>query len=467
MRFLPIFIDTQSKTIAVIGGGEAAEAKLRTLIKTEAQLKIIAPVISPEINKWTSSHNNIVWLNKDYEASDLTNSLLVYAATDDPDQNSIIAADAQALGIAVNAADQKDDCSFYSPAIVDRSPIVVAIGSEGTSPGLARALKADIEARLPGSVGDLAQTIARLRAKLSSIMPDFSDRQRLWAGIFSRGKDLESRLKYTSNEIEHAFNAALTEVPTQKIGKVALVGAGPGSLDLLTIGAQRRLHSADVIVYDRLVSQDVLDMGRREAKYIYVGKTPGRVTTRQEEINRIIVEEALQGHAVVRLKGGDPLVFGRADEEIAALEAANIAYEIVPGITSAAAAAASIGASLTSRGRNKSITLITGHDTKGFAEQDWTALAKPDSRAAIYMGLGAARFIQGRLLLHGARPDYPVTIVENASRQDEKIVGTTLVNLTQDIENKQIFGPAILLLGYSPKAASQVEFTKIRANYER
>jgi len=463
MRFLPIFMDTKSRKIVVFGGNDAAEAKLRTLIKTEAEIIIVSSVVSNEINNWVEAHSNIAWLNREYNPDQLSGAILAYAATENPDLNARIAQDASAIGIPVNAADQKEDCSFYSPAIVDRSPVVVAIGSEGTSPGLSRALKADIEMQLPHSVGALANTIARLRAKLARKMPDFSDRQRLWAKVFASGKTLEDRLKYSPKDIEDAFDTAFNNVPANKSGKVSLVGAGPGSLDLLTIGAQRRLHSADVIVYDRLVSQEVLDMGRREAKYIYVGKKPGVHTTRQEEINRIIVEEASKGNDVVRLKGGDPLIFGRADEEIEALETAGVNFEIVPGITSAAAAAASIGASLTSRGRNKSVALITGHDAKGFAEQDWASLAQDGSRAAIYMGLGASRFIQGRLLLHGAKSDYPVAIVENASRNDQKIVRTTLGQLAQAIESNEIIGPAILLLGYEAMRVSNQVISELRA----
>ncbi len=463
MRFLPIFMDTKSRKIVIIGGGDAAEAKLRTLIKTEADLLIVSNEVSNEIHNWIKEHSNIVWLKRDYNPDQLRGAVLAYAATEDPEQNARIAQDAETQGIPVNAADQKEDCSFYTPAIVDRSPVVVAIGSEGTSPGLSRALKADIEMKLPYSVGLLADTIARLREKLSHKMPNFSDRQRLWAKVFASGRALDDRLKYSPEDIETAFETALNNVPANKTGKVSLVGAGPGSLDLLTIGAQRRLHSADVIVYDRLVSQDVLDMGRKEAKYIYVGKKPGAHTTRQEEINRIIVDEASKGNDVVRLKGGDPLIFGRADEEIEALKVAGIDFEIVPGITSAAAAAASIGASLTSRGRNKSVALITGHDAKGFAEQDWTSLARDGSRAAIYMGLGASRFIQGRLLLHGAKSEYPVTIVENASRDNQKIVETTLGSLTQAIESKGIIGPAILLLGYEAMRVSNQAIRELRA----
>lgn len=452
MRYLPIFFDTLDKQVIIAGGGPSAEAKLRTLIRIDGALTVYASDISPQISNW-AAEQKLVHIPRDIQVTDLSKAALVYAATENPARNAEIAGWTKELGIPVNAADQKEDCTFITPAIVDRDPIVVAIGSEGTAPGLARSLKADIESRLPLTMGPLARKISDLRARLSKVMPDFSDRQRLWASIFSNGKTLDKRLAFSPSDIEKAFETAISEKSAVKTGHVSLVGAGPGDIELLTLGAQRRLHSADVIVYDRLVSQEVLDLGRREAEYIYVGKAPGNHSTRQEEINRIIIEKAQEGHQVVRLKGGDPLIFGRADEEVDALLSAGVTYDIVPGITSAAAAAASIGTSLTSRGHNKSVTLMTGHDSKGFAEQDWKKLSDSKARAAIYMGLGASRFIQGRLLLHGAPREHPVTIVENASRTDEKIVETTLGNLVQDIEKYGILGPAILLYGYSKKEA--------------
>ena len=222
---------------------------------------------------------------------------------------------------------------------------------------------------------------------------------------------------------------------------------------MLTTAARRALHAADVIVYDRLVSDGVMELGRREAEYIYVGKTPGEPSIGQGAINELLIEKASEGLAVVRLKSGDPLIFGRADEEIEALQAVNIGVQIIPGITSAAAAAASINASLTTRGTNKAISLLTGHDAKGFAEQDWVSLARPGGRAAVYMGVGAARFIQGRLMLHGAEPDRPVTVVENASRSNQIITYTSLKNLPEDISAAGIKGPAILLIGYAERRA--------------
>ena len=222
---------------------------------------------------------------------------------------------------------------------------------------------------------------------------------------------------------------------------------------MLTTAARRALHAADVIIYDRLVSDGVMELGRREAEYIYVGKTPGEPSIKQDAINKILIEKASEGLSIVRLKSGDPLIFGRADEEIEALQAVGVPVKIIPGITSAAAAAAAINASLTTRGTNKAISLLTGHDAKGFAEQDWISLARPGGRAAVYMGVGAARFIQGRLMLHGAEVERPVTVVENASRPNQIIIYTTLQNLPDDLTAAGIKGPAILLIGYAERTA--------------
>ena len=278
-----------------------------------------------------------------------------------------------------------------------------------------------------------------------------AERQRFWAGMFG-GKDLTEQLRLSAAELEAQVQAELDGVD-KAAGKVLLVGAGPGDPDMLTTAARRALHAADVIVYDRLVSDGVMELGRREAEYIYVGKTPGEPSIGQGAINELLIEKASEGLAVVRLKSGDPLIFGRADEEIEALQAVNIGVQIIPGITSAAAAAASINASLTTRGTNKAISLLTGHDAKGFAEQDWVSLARPGGRAAVYMGVGAARFIQGRLMLHGAEPDRPVTVVENASRSNQIITYTSLKNLPEDISAAGIKGPAILLIGYAERRA--------------
>ena len=455
MRYLPIHFDTQQAKIAIFGSGPAAEAKLRTLIKTEADLTVYSDArVQPDILRW-AEQGRISFVSEGFDVAQMIGARLIYAATEDDALNAEIAELARKAGVPVNAADQKNACDFITPALVDRSPVTISIGTEGTSPSLARALKKDLEDRLPSTLGKLAGKLKTLRAKVAQSLPSLADRQRFWADIFG-GADLTHQLHQSAQDIEANVEAKLNAPDTDMVlrGHVSLVGAGPGNPDLMTQQAKQKLHAADVIIYDRLVSDAVLECARREAEYIYVGKTPGGTSTPQTEINRLIVEHAERGLHVVRLKGGDPLVFGRAEEEIDALETANIPYDIAPGITSAAAAAASMGRSLTKRGENTSVTLMTGHDSKGYAEQDWQRLAQPGTRAAFYMGIGAARFIQGRLLMSGASPQTPISIVENASRSNEIIAQATLATLPQTLEAYAIKGPAVIMLGYVANPAA-------------
>lgn len=451
MRYLPIHVDTRGYKIAVIGGGDAAEAKLRTLILTEAEITVYADELNPEIVLW-KEQGKLKHLERDINDAEIRSAQLVYAATKDDEVNARLSRRIQGLGKLVNAADYQKGCSFITPAIVDRSPVVVSIGTEGASPGLSRAIKADLESRLPSGLGRLAEHIRHLRAKVKTHLPNIADRQRLWGDILGRG-DLQKVLRQSEDKLTAQVDAVLNGKPALA-GHVALVGAGPGNPDLLTYQARQALAAADVVIYDRLVSKDVLSLSRREAEYIHVGKTPYGKTITQDEITALIVEKASEGLFVVRLKGGDPLIFARADEEIDALKAHGLSYTLCPGITSAAAAAAALGVSLTSRGKNSAVSFMTGHDTKGFAEQDWRALAEDGGRAAVYMGLKAARFIQGRLLMFGADPNKPVTIVENASRSEQRIVESCVGALADDLTREGVSGPAILMVGYEPSYAT-------------
>jgi len=383
MRYLPVHIDMKGQTLLVIGGGAAAEAKLRTLVKTDAHIRVISHKVSDQIAKWAQD-GRVEWAVRDYKRRDFKGVRLVYAASEDDLLNAKIARQASKKGLLVNAADQKQACDFITPALVDRAPVTISIGTEGTSPGLARAIKADLESRLPASLGGLAVKINALRQQVKKLMPDLADRQRFWADILS-GRDLTHQIRLSPEEIESRVNEKLAGGDDSRKGFVALVGSGPGNPDLLTFAARQRLHAADVIVYDRLVSKEVLDLGRREAEYIYVGKEPGGKCVPQSRINEILLEQADLGKFVVRLKSGDPLIFGRADEETDVLKAHNIGFEIIPGITAAAAAASAIGSSLTARGKNKAFSIITGHDSKGYAEHDWAAMARNDDRFAVYM----------------------------------------------------------------------------------
>ena len=456
MRYLPVHIDMKDQTLLVVGGEGAAEAKLRTLIKTEAHIRLVASEVSEEITRWVEL-GHVEWLKREFKPSDLKGVRLVYAATEDDDYNANIADQAKAQGLLVNAADQKEACDFITPALVDRSPVAISIGTEGTSPGLARAVKADLESRLPAGLGELALKINKLRGDVKRVMPAIADRQRFWADILS-GRDLTHQIRLSPDEIEARVQEKLAGRADEKKGFVAIVGGGPGNPDLLTFAARQKLHAADVIVYDRLVSKQVLDLGRREAEYIYVGKIPGGKCVPQTRINEILVEQASMGKFIVRLKSGDPLIFGRADEETDALAAKSIPFEIVPGVTAAAAAAANIGVSLTSRGKNKAFSIITGHDAKGYAEHDWAAMSRNKDRFAVYMGVGASPMIQTRLIDAGMSGDTAVTIVENASRENEKIVETTLENLGHIVKSTPVNGPAVLMIGYSIKAGRNIKY---------
>ncbi|PHQ67499.1 MAG: uroporphyrinogen-III C-methyltransferase [Robiginitomaculum sp.] len=457
MRYLPIHIDLQHTDILIVGGGAMAEAKLRTLLTTPARLFVIADSISQNIQDWAKA-GKLSWESRAFSPADLDGKQLVYAASGNSVQDKAVAKLAKRRGLLVNAADDKVGSNFFSPAIVDRSPVSVSIGTEGQSPGMARLIKSEIEALLPASLGKTTEYLGAVRKTLPQKRPQFSSRLSFWKAMF-KAQSLASLCALDQASIadkaEDLLNSDETISPQSHKGRVTLVGGGPGNPDLLTRQAVRALEAADVIVYDRLISKAVLALGRREAEYIYVGKEPNGPSAPQESINAVLIKYAQEGHHVVRLKGGDPLIFGRADEELAALDAANIPFDIYPGITAASASAASIGRSLTTRGVNTALTLLSGHDAKGYVEHDWAQLALPAARAVIYMGLGASSRIRAQLLSHGARPDTPVTIVENASLPTQKIVGSSLEMLSSDITRGDITGPAILMLGYTPRLAKR------------
>jgi len=449
-----------------------AEAKLRTLLTTPARLFVIADSISQNIKDWAKA-GKLSWESRAFSPADLDGKQLVYAASGDGKQDKAIAELAKRRGLLVNAADDKVGSNFFSPAIVDRSPVSVSIGTEGHSPAMARLIKSEIEALLPANLGKTTEYLGAIRKTLPKKRPQFSSRFSFWKAMF-KAESLASlcALDPTGIEAKTEEHLKIGEVLSPQSnqsnqshkGRVTLVGGGPGNPDLLTRQAVRALEAADVIVYDRLISKAVLALGRREAEYIYVGKEPNGPATPQESINAVLIKYAQEGHHVVRLKGGDPLIFGRADEELAALDAANIPFDIYPGITAASASAASIGRSLTTRGVNTALTLLSGHDAKGYVEHDWARLALPAARAVIYMGLGASSRIRAQLLSHGARPDTPITIVENASLPTQKIVGSSLEMLSSDIIRGDITGPAILMLGYTPRLAKrpQTQLANIR-----
>jgi len=451
MKHFPIFLAVEGRRIVLAGGCDAALAKLRLLLKTEARLTVIAADAAPEIHGWAAT-GKLTLIQRAMEPGDTLCASLFYAAHEDAVEDARTAAIAHRDGALVNIVDNLGDSQFITPAIVDRDPVTIAIGTEGAAPVLARAIKKDLEERLPASLGTLAR-IGKSFRHMAETLPFGAARRDFWSDYYFNAGP--RAITQGEDAVRDALDTLLHDHlnADAKPGHVEFVGAGPGDPDLLTLKARKALDKADVVIYDRLVTPEILELARREAVMIDAGKTGFGPAMAQDDINALIVQHALQGLYVVRLKAGDPTVFGRLDEEVAAVEAAGLAFSIVPGITAASAAVATINQSLTQRGRNSAVRFITGHDTKGYADHDWKTLAEAGQVAAIYMGKKSARFIQGRLLMHGADPATPVTIIENVSRADQRIIATTLGELEPTISNANLTGPAITFLGLAPRGA--------------
>lgn len=452
MKHFPIFLAMENQRLVLSGGGNAALAKLRLLLKTEAQVEVFTPNPAGEILQWAQTGKLVLHLRA-LDVGDIAGTALFYAADEDVREDARTSAIAKAEGALVNVVDNLADSDFITPAIVDRDPVTVAIGTEGAAPILARAIKRDLEDRLPPTLGTLAR-IGKAFRGAADALPFGRMRRDFWAEYYFDKGPLglaDAGIAGAQDALHDLLQSHLTTKPRD--GHVQLVGAGPGDPELLTLKARHALDEADVIIHDRLVTADILELARREATLLDVGKQGFGPSTSQDQIAALMIEHARHGAQVVRLKSGDPVIYGRLDEEITALDAAGISWSILPGITAAAAAAASIGQSLTRRGRNSALRILTGHDTAGFAEHDWAALARPGTTAAIYMAKKGARFLQGRLLMHGAAPQTPVTIVENASRPDQRVLESCLATLASDLDGARFTGPAILLYGLAPRAA--------------
>ena len=453
MKHFPIFVRLEGRRVVLSGGGEAALAKLRLLLKTEAHLTVFAPAPAPDIEDW-AAEGRLRLVRRAMAPGDATCAVLFYAADEDDAEDARTSALARADGAMVNIVDNLADSAFITPAIVDRDPVTVAIGTEGAAPVLARAIKADLEARLPTTLGVLAR-IGKAFRRAVEVLPMGRKRRDFWAEYY-----FKTGPRALQDAGEAGVNTALQELLNkhetahERAGHVAFVGAGPGDPELLTLKARKALDEADVVIHDRLVTPEILELARREAVLVDAGKTGFGPAMAQAHINALIVEHAQAGAQVVRLKGGDPAVFARLDEEIEAVTEAGIDWHVVPGITAASAGVAAIGQSLTKRSRNASVRLLTGHDMKGFADHDWHALARPGEVAAVYMGKKSARFIQGRLIMHGADRATPVTLVENASRPDQRRVATTLDRMVRDMEDAALTGPALMLIGLAPRVSA-------------
>jgi uroporphyrin-III C-methyltransferase/precorrin-2 dehydrogenase/sirohydrochlorin ferrochelatase len=444
LAVFPAFHKVAGRRVLLVGGGPEAPAKLRLLTETDAVLLVVAAEPSDELVA-TAAAVGATLEARAFAPADIEGAALAFVASGDAAEDARIAAAARAGGVPVNVVDRPELCDFYVPAIVNRAPVAVAIGSAGTGPVLARHIRARIEAMLPPETGALARLAQSFRGTVARVIPDADGKRRFWARFFSG--PVADRVYAGEVREARAEAARLLNGTQDDAGFVWLVGAGPGAEDLLTLRAQRLLQEADVIVHDRLVPAAVVAMGRRDAERISVGKAKGAHSVPQDRINDLLVELARKGRRVVRLKAGDPLVFGRAGEEMAALAAAGIGHAVVPGITAAVAAAASIKLPLTLRGVASSLVFATGHDRDGDTLPGWAGLALSGATVAVYMGKTVAAAVAARLVEAGLSPATPVAAIENASRADERVFAGTVADLAALADRDDVVGPALIVVG--------------------
>ncbi|MGB8668041.1 MAG: siroheme synthase CysG [Serratia inhibens] len=442
MDYLPIFCQLQHKACLLVGGGEVAERKARLLLDAGALLTVNACAFSPQFHEWAAL-GRVRLVEGEFSAALLAEKWLVIAATDRIEVNALVYQCANQQRVFCNVVDDPKRASFIMPSIIDRSPIMVAVSSGGKAPVLARLLREKLEAVLPQHLGKLAQLGGSLRKRVKRHFTGTGARRRFWEKLFAHDRLAQSLanddLALAERQIEQLFND-----PAEESGEVVLVGAGPGDAGLLTLKGLQQIQQADVVVYDRLVSDEVMTLVRRDAERIFVGKRAGHHCVPQEQINRILLEQAQQGKRVVRLKGGDPFIFGRGGEELETLADANIPFSVVPGITAASGCSAYSGIPLTHRDHAQSVRLVTGH-AKSDGGLDWATLAAGQQTLVFYMGLTQAADIQRQLIAHGMPATTPVALVENGTSCRQRVIEGELNQLGTLAQ--QAASPSLIIVG--------------------
>lgn len=445
MQYLPLFFDIHGKHCLVVGGGSIAYRKANLLHKAGACLHVVAPHISGEL-KWLAQQANGACFERAYVPADLDNKMLVIAATNDEAVNAQVSADAHARNLPVNVVDNPALCSFILPSIVDRSPLMIAVSSGGSSPVLARLLRARIESMIPAAYGRLAGFVGGLRDVVKNKITGDVQRRRFWENVL-QGPVAEKVLAGKDAEARVLFDQYLHDAEENLPGEVCLVGAGPGDPDLLTFKALRLLQAADVVLYDRLVSDAIVDLARRDADKIYVGKARSNHSVPQQEINQMLVELARHGKRVVRLKGGDPFIFGRGGEEIEGLAELNIPFQVVPGVTAASGCAAYAGIPLTHRDYAQSVRFVTGHLKDNTSNLPWPELVNNDQTVVFYMGLNNLASICQSLIDHGRAPSTPIALVQKGTTVEQKVWTGTLATMPAIIAAEEVKAPTLIIVG--------------------
>ena len=444
MKYLPIFTEIKGRAALIVGGGSIALRKARLLIDAGADVTLISAVFVAELSVW-AEQGKVKLVHDNFDARHLDRQLLVIAATDDEQVNRHVAQIAEGRNILVNVVDDPDNSSFIFPAIVDRSPIVLAISSGGSAPVLVRRLREKLEALLPQHLGALADLIGRYRDKAKRTFATINQRRNFWEKIVEG--PVASLLAQKKNEEAEQLLQAEFDGHKADEGEVYIVGGGPGDPGLLTIKALQLMQQADVVVHDGLVSDEVMNLVRRDAERISVSKSAGNHSVPQDEINQILVDQARKGHKVCRLKGGDPFIFGRGGEECETLVENGIPFQIVPGITAAAGCSSYAGIPLTHRDYAQGVQFVTGHTRKGGKGPDWASLAKPNQTLVVYMGLINSGEIVKQLMTNGRNGSTPVALVERGTTDAQRVVTGRLDNLVELIQDNEVKSPALIIIG--------------------
>lgn len=442
MDFLPVFLNLKGRKCLVVGGGEVACRKASVLLQTGAFVRIVAPILNKSFDLAPGSEH----IAERFQLSHLNGMALAIGATDDAAVNEEVSKESKQRNIPVNVVDNPALCTFIMPAILDRSPLLIAFSTGGASPVLARLLRGKLETLIPQAYGRLAAFAERFRNIVKQRIATPSQRRIFWDDVLD-GAVAEKIFSGDEHTAEAMLLDLLEHPKDQSVGEVYLVGAGPGDPDLLTFRALRLMQKADVVLYDNLVSKAILEMTRRDAERIFVGKRRGNHTLPQEEINDLLVRLAKEGKRVLRLKGGDPFIFGRGGEEIEKLAENKINFQVVPGITAASGVSSYAGIPLTHRDHAQSCVFVTGHLKDGTMDLDWDLLARPKQTIVVYMGLQGLKTLCSELVAHGLPESTPIAIVQQGTTQNQRLVSGTLVTLPQDSKVAKLQAPTLIIVG--------------------
>ena len=448
MDYFPLFLKLKQQNCLVIGAGEVAARKIELLARAGAIITVIANEISPTVASMQNTHQLTI-IEKAFDKADINGFRLVVSATNNSSTNEWVADTATKCNVLVNVVDNPALCSFIFPAIIDRSPVIAAVSSGGASPVLARLLRAKIESIIPPAFGQLAHLAEKYRSRVKEQIKTPSQRRIFWENVL-QGQIAELIFSGKKQEAEFQLNKMIsaTEIADSQ-GEVYLVGAGPGAADLLTFRALRLMQQADVVVYDRLVSAEILDLTRRDSEKIYVGKQRQNHSLPQESINELLATLAKKGKRVVRLKGGDPFIFGRGGEEIETLLQQGINFQVVPGITAASGCATYAGIPLTHRDHAQSCTFVTGHLKDGSSNLNWQQLSAPNQTIVFYMGLSGLENICHSLIEHGCSKKHPIAIIQQGTTTKQRVLTGTLESLPESVINEGIKAPTLIIVGYA------------------